>query len=466
MKILFVHPYFPGPFAALAAHLAADANHTVLALVTAQTEPVAAWQGVTLVACPAPRAAATNLHPWLQDIERQTLRAEAAGQTALHLQAQGFTPDVIIAHPAWGDSLFLKEIWPQARLGLYAELFYQPDRIAAGFDPEFPAPSPLVGAALRLKNLPHWLHWQEMDAAWSPTQWQADSFSPALSPQQQITVIRDGIDTQAIAPNPDISLTLGADLALTRAQEVVTFASRTLEPCRGFHVFMRCLPKLLRLRPQAHVILAGGTEGGYGPRPANGQSWRELLVQELQTQLAPADWARVHFVGQVPHASLIGLLQLSSVHVYLSYPFVLGRSLLEAMSVGCALVGSNTAPVREVLEHDQNSLLVDFFDTAALAQTVADLLADAPLRQRLGAQARQWVQTHADLHQVTLPQQLQWLQALAAGAVPATASQEPTEQPAQTWPELAELRQSLAELRALLQDPAARPDSIVGAQGL
>ena len=456
MKILFVHPNFPGPFAALAAHLAADTNHTVLALVAAQTEPVVAWQGVTLVACPAPRTAATELHPWLQEIERQTLRAEAACQVALQLQAQGFAPDVIIAHPAWGDSLFLKEIWPHAKLGLYAELFYQPDSIAAGFDPEFPATSPLTGAALRLKNLPHWLHWQEMDAAFSPTQWQADSFRPALSPQQHISVIRDGIDTQALAPKPDISLTLGGQLTLTRQQEVVTFASRTLEPCRGFHVFMRCLPELLRLRPQAQIIIAGGSDGGYGPRPANGQSWHEWLVQALQPQLAPEDWARVHFVGRVPHASFIGLLQLSSVHVYLSYPFVLGRSLLEAMSVGCAIVGSDTAPVREVLQHEHNGLLVNFFDSAALAQTVANLLADSAQRQRLGTQARQWVQTHADLHQVTLPQQLQWLQALATGAIPATASQEPTQQPAtQAWAELANLRQSLAELRALLQDPAA-----------
>ena len=452
MKILFVHPHFPGPFAALAAHLASDAAHTVLALVAAQAEPVLAWQGVTLVACPTPRAAATQLHPWLQDIERQTLRAEAACQAALQLQAQGFAPDVIIAHPAWGDSLFLKEIWPHAKLGLYAELFYHPESIAAGFDAEFPATSPLAGAALRLKNLPHWLHWQEMDAAFSPTQWQADSFSPALSPQQHITIIRDGIHTQAIAPNPDISLTLNDSLVLSRAQEVVTFASRTLEPCRGFHVFMRCLPQLLRLRPQAHIIIAGGTEGGYGPRPNNGQSWRELLVQALQPHLEATDWARVHFVGQVPHASFIGLLQLSSVHVYLSYPFVLGRSLLEAMSVGCAIVGSDTAPVREVVQHEHNGLLVDFFDTAALAQTVADLLADSAQRQRLGTQARQWVQTHADLHQVTLPQQVQWLHKLATETTGAMQTKAPATAPSAPIP--ASLRQALAELRALLQNAA------------
>lgn len=448
MKILFVHPYFPGPFAALAATLAADAAHTVLALVAAQAEPPAPWQGVTLVACPPPRASVEGLHPWLQEAERQTLRGEAACHAALQLQAQGFTPDVIVAHPGWGDSLFLKEVWPQARLGLYAELFYQPGSIAAGFDPEFPAPGLLAGAALRLKNLPHCLHWQEAQAVISPTQWQADTFPPAL--RQHITVIRDGIDTAAIAPHPNISITLNDHLVLTRAHEVVTFASRTLEPCRGFHVLMRSLPPLLRLRPQAHVVIVGGTEGGYGPRPDSGQNWRELLVQELQPQMDAAEWARVHFVGQVPHASLIGLLQASSVHIYLSYPFVLGRSLLEAMSVGCAVVGSNTAPVREVLQHGETGLLVDFFDASALAATVAQLLADAPTRQRLGVQARQWVQAHGDGQTVTLPQQQQWLQALAgADAV----VQKPAPLPAQSSaPEMVQLRQSLAEVRALLDE--------------
>lgn len=430
--------------------LTTEATHTLVALVAAQAELAATWQGVTLVACPPPRASAAGLHPWLQEAERQTLRGEATCHAALQLQAQGFTPDVIVAHPGWGDSLFLQEIWPQARLGLYAELFYQPDSVATGFDPEFAAPGPLAAAPLRLKNLPHLLHWQDAQAAISPTQWQADTFAPAL--RERITVIRDGIDTAAIAPHPDISLTLNGALTLTRTQEVVTFASRTLEPCRGFHVFMRSLPLLLRLRPQAHIMIAGGTEGGYGPRPDSGQSWRDVLVQELQPQLEAADWARVHFVGQVPHASLIGLLQLSSVHVYLSYPFVLGRSLLEAMSVGCAIVGSDTAPVREVLQHGHNGWLVHFFDTTALAHTVAQLLADAPTRQHLGAQARQWVQAHADLHQVTLPQQRQWLQALADAVVPAATAMPAATPLPPPLTVLAQLRQSLAEVRALLAE--------------
>lgn len=436
MQILFVHPYFPGPFAALAASLAADTAHTVVALVATQAEPPAPWQGVTLVACPAPRAAATNLHPWLQEAERQTLRGEAACQAALQLQAQGFTPDVIVAHPGWGDSLFLKEVWPQARLGVYAELFYQPDSIALGFDPEFSASGPVAGAPLRLKNLPHLLHGPEADAIMAPTQWQADTFPPAL--RQRTTILREGIDTATIAPNPDISLTLNGSLVLTRKHEVVTFSSRTLEPCRGVHILMRSLPELLRLRPQMQVLIAGGTEGGYGPRPANGQSWRELLAQEVQPHIDPADWERVHFVGQVPHASWLGLLQLSRVHIYLSYPFVLGRSLLEAMSVGCAIVGSNTAPVREVLQSGQTGLLVDFFDSSGLAYTVARLLDDLPQRQRLGEQARAWAQAHCDLYRVCLPQQQQWLQALVA---PETATKK-------HWPDL---RQSLVELRALLE---------------
>ena len=449
MQILLVHPYFPGPFAALAASLAANNAHTVVALVAAQAEPPAPWQGVTLVACPAPRVAATDLHPWLQEAERQTLRGEAACQAALQLQAQGFAPDVIVAHPGWGDSLFLKEVWPQARLGIYAELFYQPDSIALGFDPEFPAFGAVAGAPLRLKNLPHLLHGPEVDAIMAPTQWQADTFPPAL--RQRTTIIREGIDTAALVPNPDISLTLNGSLALTRAHEVVTFSSRTLEPCRGFHILMRSLPELLRLRPQMQVLIAGSTEGGYGPRPANGQTWRELLVQEVQPHIPLEDWERVHFVGQVPHATWLGLLQLSRVHIYLSYPFVLGRSVLEAMSVGCAIVGSDTAPVREVLQPGHTGLLVDFFDSLGLAQTVARLLDDAPQRQQLGQQARAWAQAHCDLDRVSLPQQQQWLQTLLAPEIAPDTPPAPAPVPHPPYPHWADLRQSLVALQALLQ---------------
>jgi glycosyltransferase involved in cell wall biosynthesis len=174
----------------------------------------------------------------------------------------------------------------------------------------------------------------------------------------------------------------------------------------------------MRKRPNARVVIVGGDQVSYGsaPDPAEhgASSWREVFLQEVRGQIPDADWARVHFVGHLPYEAFIPLLQLSTVHVYLTYPFVLSWSLLEAMSLGCAIVGSDTAPVREVIEHDRTGRLVDFFDPAALVQAVGELLDDPVARQRLGRAARELAQERFDLQGVCLPQQLAWAESLAA----------------------------------------------------
>jgi glycosyltransferase involved in cell wall biosynthesis len=145
-----------------------------------------------------------------------------------------------------------------------------------------------------------------------------------------------------------------------------------------------------------------------------GHTWREIFANEVRPQISDSDWARVHFLGNIAYQHFIPLLQVSSVHVYLTYPFVLSWSLLEAMSVGAAIVASDTAPLREVIRHDETGRLVNFFDPAGLASVVADLLGDAQARHRLGAQARTFAQEHYDLQSVCLPRQLDWVEKLAS----------------------------------------------------
>ena len=334
------------------------------------------------------------------------------------MKKKGFTPDIIVAHHGWGESLFLKEVWPQAKIGIYCEFFYHPHGADVNFDPEFPSLDPGEACRIQLKNLNNLLHFEVADAAISPTHWQASTFPEPF--RNNISVIHDGIDTNVVAPNPLASLILktanGEDLKLTRQDEVITFVNRNLEPYRGYHTFMRALPELLRQRPQARVVIVGADQVSYGaaPDPAvNGAAtWREVFIREVRGQIADADWARVHFVGQLPYDAFITLLQISTVHVYLTYPFVLSWSLLEAMSIGCAIVGSDTAPVREVIEHDVTGRLVDFFDPAALVQSVCGLLDDPATRQRLGQQARALAQERFDLQRVCLPQQLAWAESL------------------------------------------------------
>ncbi len=408
MQILFIHQNFPGQFKFLAPALAKQ-GHQVSAMLMRKVEaPV--WQGVNLHSYQPARGTTPNVHPWVSDFETKTIRGEACFRAALKMKADGYVPDLIIAHPGWGESLFLKEVWPEAKLAIYCEFFYHPHGADVGFDPEFPVTDEGDRCRLRLKNLNNQLHFDIADAGISPTQWQASTFPQPF--RSKITVIHDGIDTAAVAPSAGVSLTLNGNVRLTREDEVITFVNRNLEPYRGYHTFMRALPKLLKERPNARVLIVGGDDVSYGGRPPQGSKWKDIFAAEVRPRISDADWARVHFLGNVPYEHFIPLLQLSTVHVYLTYPFVLSWSLLEAMSTGCAIVASDTTPLREAIRHDDTGRLVDFFDADALATEVASLLADPAVRARLGQRAREFAIAHYDLQTVCLPAQLRWVRDL------------------------------------------------------
>ena len=409
MQILFIHQNFPGQFKHLAPALAAQ-GHQVSALVLKKTDQTE-WQGVRLHSYGVQRGTSPTVHPWVADFETKTIRAEACMRAALQMRQEGFSPDLIIAHPGWGESLFLKEVWPQARLAIYCEFHYQSQGSDVGFDPEFPVQDPDGNACrLQLKNLNNLLHFQTADAGISPTHWQASTFPEPF--RSKINVGHDGIDTRAVAPNPQVSLKLNGGITLTRADEVITFVNRNLEPYRGYHIFMRALPELLRQRPRARVLIVGGDDVSYGARPPAGQKWKDIFIDEVRGRISDADWSRVHFLGHVPYQAFIGLLQLSTVHLYLTYPFVLSWSLLEAMSAGCAILASDTAPLQEVIRQDQTGRLVDFFDVNAWVRETCRLLDDPQARETLGKNARACAQSHYDLNTICLPQQLRWVHQL------------------------------------------------------
>lgn len=410
MKILFIHQNFPGQFKFLAPALASDPANTVVAM-TMQKVKASEWNGIKVVPYTASRGSTPNVHPWAGDFETKTIRGEACFRAALQMKAQGFTPDVIISHPGWGESLFLKEVWPTAKLGIYCEFYYHAAGADVGFDPEFPMRDPGEVCRLRLKNLNNLLHFEVADAGISPTHWQASTFPEPF--RSKIAVVHDGIDCNAIAPNASVSLTLNGNLKLTREDEVITFVNRNLEPYRGYHTFMRALPEILRRRPNARVLIVGGDDVSYGARPAEGEKWKDIFFNEVKDRIASHDLQRVHFLGHIPYDYFIPLLQLSSVHVYLTYPFVLSWSLLEAMSAGCAIVASDTKPLHEAIEHDVTGRLVGFFDAPRLAEEVVQLLDQPQERLRLGQAAREFARQHYDLKSVCLPRQLEWVRQLA-----------------------------------------------------
>ena len=378
MNILLVHQNFPGQFKHIAPVLAADPANRVVAFTMRESPR---YPGVQLVHYKPGRGSSKHIHPWVADLETKVIRGEVAFRAARKMRDEhGFTPDLIVAHHGWGEPLFLKHIWPRARMLLYCEWYYPLQSADVGFDPEFGQATDESVCRLQLKNAHNLLSFLEADAGLSPTRWQADTHPAWFRPR--IEVIHDGVDTRQVRPLPGgepLRLPVPADAAcgieagdvvLNPGDEVVTFVNRNLEPYRGYHVFMRALPELLRRRPKAKVVIVGGNSVSYGAPPAQG-SWKQQFLDEVRQHL---DLSRVFFVGTIPYPAFVRLLQLTTVHTYLTYPFVLSWSLMEAMACAGAIVASDTEPVREVITEGETGRLVNFFNRAALVDRICELL--------------------------------------------------------------------------------------------
>jgi glycosyltransferase involved in cell wall biosynthesis len=347
--------------------------------------------------------AGTQTHAYVRDFEGHVRRGQDVVRLLLQLRdGAGFRPDVVVSHPGWGESLFLRDVFPHARHIQYSEYYYHAVGADVGFDPEFPT-SLNDQLRVRIKNSTQLQSLVSADAGLSPTAWQQGRYPPEL--RGKIRVIHDGIDTAMAKPDPQAWIEVGGQ-RFAAGEEVVTYVARNLEPYRGFHVFMRMLEQLQALRPQARFIVVGGDEVSYGRPPEGNGSWREHYRRELDGRV---DFGKVFFPGKVPYADFLKILQVSAAHVYLTYPFVLSWSMLEAMAAGCLLVGSRTTPVEEVIEDGRNGLLVDFFDTAAMAQRVADVLARPADYHAMREQARRTVLERYDLATVCLPRTLDFL---------------------------------------------------------
>lgn len=398
MRILFVHRNFPGQFRSLAPHLVAR-GHQVGVLTWAgnpnpQTLPHARY------ACqPARHAGLGASYAQYADL------GACVAERAAELARRGDAPDVVLGILNWGETLFLREIWPEARHLSYAEFLYASRGLDAGFDPEF-ARDDLASRLRVTARRAHLLQAAvQADALLAPTEFQAATFPPEL--RSKMAVIHDGVDTGRCAPDPAARFRLPGGAWLAAGDEVVTFVNRNLEPYRGFHTFMRALPGVLAARPRAQVVLVGGEDPGYGAAPPDGRSWKQVMLQELDGRLDPA---RLHFTGRLPYAQFLALLRVSRVHAYLSYPFVLSWSLLEAMATGCVVIGSDTAPVRELIADGQTGRLVDFFDTEGWTRALIAALADPAGHAPLGRAARAHVIDHYDLHSRCLPRLVRFVE--------------------------------------------------------
>lgn len=362
-RVLFIHQNFPGQFRHLALHLAADEHYQVLSI---GKRGCPALPGVPLVEYALHRPVSEQTHQYAKSYEAGVLHGQAVLRVLLKLKLEGFVPDVIVAHPGWGETMFVKEAFPAAKLIHFCEYYYHTSGADVGFDPEFPS-SMDDHARIRARNGLLLLGLEQCDVAVAPTHWQKN-LHPA-SYHDKIQVIHEGIDTALMRPDPLASFTLPDGRILQNGQPIVTYVARNLEPYRGFHIFLRSIDAMLAGHPECQIVIVGGDDVSYGAKPTGAVNWREKMLAE--TGLVSN---RVHFVGRVAYAQYRALLQVSVAHVYLTYPFVLSWSMLEAMACGCLLLGSRTAPVEEVVRDGENGRLIDFFEPQKIAAAVVQAL--------------------------------------------------------------------------------------------
>jgi glycosyltransferase involved in cell wall biosynthesis len=376
-RILFVHNNFPGQFGALSEELARRGDVTrAIGSRTARD-----WGATKVERWALDRNSTPGLLPLATRIEADMIRGRVAAHAALRLRAEGFAPDLIIGHPGWGETMFLKEVFPDAKQILHAEFFYRSTGADTGFDPDFERPHADAGFRTHAKNAGMALSYAEAERLVAPTPFQAGLLPSML--RDRCSIIHEGVDTDAIRPRENPFLTFKSGRKIDRSTPVITLINRTLEPLRGFNVFMRALPAVMKAVPAAQVIIIGKDgPASYGPNAPKGSTWKSVMLEELKGQL---DLGRVHFTGHLPHKLMLDVLAVSAAHVYYTYPFVLSWSLIEAMASGCNIIASDTAPVRDALEDGVSATLLDFFNVAALSEALISACENperyAPLRE-------------------------------------------------------------------------------------
>jgi glycosyltransferase involved in cell wall biosynthesis len=466
MKLLFIHQNFPGQYLYLVSSLL-RAGHEIVGIgEDANISNRGMLPGCTTISYPTPQKAGPATHRYLRSLEAGVNRGQAVARTLISLKSSGFAPDVVSLHPGWGEGLFVREFFPRTPLVMFCEYYFRAGQADLRFDPEFPTDLDW-DVGIRLRNTAQVMSLLTADSCVCPTEWQASRY-PAFI-RDKIQIIHDGINVNYMTPDPTESIVLqplkrpghsrildaseprperptaeddgeetagddgegtaeddgnepaGESLRLSRADKVITYAARNLEPYRGIHVFLRMLPELQKRHPDAHVVIVGNDGTSYSRTPSDGRSYKEIYLAETADKL---DMSRIHIVGRISYTSLRAIFRVSTAHVYLTYPFVLSWSCLEAMSCGALLVASATSPVLEVIRHGDNGLLTDFFDREKLLATLDDILKNPSAFDAIRARARRFVVEKYGLDKC-LPAQWKLLEDAANKGLPQGISRKP-----------------------------------------
>lgn len=415
MRILFVHCNFPAQFRHLSQHLSADKSNEIVFLCQNREWNAVDVPHLKLSRYQLGREPKSELcHPYLRRYETAVLHGQAALREALRLRQSGFEPDLIVGHSGFGNTLYLKEVWPKAKFIGYFEWFYRSQGSDVGFGNTQP-PSPDTSLRVHTYNSPIVMDLALTDAAICPTRWQANQFPTAM--RHHLSVIFDGVDIQKLPfveqglRQKALQLEAGDHKANIPADvPLVTYVTRCFEPYRGWPQVAEGLALLMQRNPRAHVLLVGSDEVAYGAKRGDGMTWREWALKQW-----PMDPSRLHQLPALSYDNYKLVIQRSWVHVYWTVPFILSWSLMESMASGCCIIASATPPVEEVITSGDQGQLVDFFDPDALAQQADHLLQNREKRQQLGQSARQLIFERGYDLQTALKRQVQLINQVVRG---------------------------------------------------
>ncbi|QCI69320.1 glycosyltransferase [Phreatobacter stygius] len=402
MDILFVHNNFPAQFRHIAKKFASYPNIRVKAIGMSAAPGM---PGVELQKYNFSGRELSSVHAFARRFEIEARRGEQVIYAANALKVSGFHPKLIYVHPGWGESLPLRSLFPGATICSYSEFYYWPFGADVGFDKEFPSFGVDGEVRISLRNAATLLSLVDADLSIAPTHWQRTVFPKEFHPK--IHVVHDGLDVARLTTLGAQGITQINGEAVRPGDEIVTFVARSLEPYRGFHIFMRALPAILRARPKARICIVGQDNISYGIKPEAHANWRQAMVAEVGAEL---DLSRVHFLGHLPYEKYLRLLKVSSAHVYLTYPFVLSWSMLEAMALGCLIIGSDTPPVTEIIQDGVNGVLVPFFGIDEIAAAVVEALGNPQRYAQMRSAAAETVRKHYDFESVIWPAHVGLLQ--------------------------------------------------------
>lgn len=404
LRALFLHSRFPARFEHLAPALAERVGVQVVSMGEADAPRL---PGVRQhLHYGPPRATPDQTHTYLKPMDAAVRRGQAAASRMIEARdKEGLAPDIVICPAGSGEGLYVKDVFPRARVLQLCEGYEDGHDPASG-----PAPSVDTKARLRTRNAAQLLALDAADWGFAATEWQRGRYPDWA--RRRITTIPEGIDTARCAPRANLPFRTPAGQEFRKGDKVISFAARNLEPHRGIGPFLGALALMQQAQPDLRAVVVGGDDTPHGAKPPNAATWRGEWLARLDGQL---DLSRIHFTGALPQESLHALFRVTAAHIHLTEPLPLSRSVLEAMACGAVVVGSDTPPVTEVIAHGENGLLVPFGDTAAIARAVLDVVADPEAHAHLAEAGRRTIVARHDLYGVCLPRQLDLIERIAAG---------------------------------------------------